>query len=137
MAIEGHKSDSVVSRMVGEWLAKARRSAGLTQLQAAALSGVHFGVVSRCEQGRDLMTSSFLRLVWLYGAEASLTVLLEDISARVRPPTSRVAERSPRGYRLPLGGTDPIPVPRPAGSGSEAGAAAPRAGEKKRSRKTG
>lgn len=130
MTSEKHEPEPLpmaIAKRVGAWLKAARLRAGLTQIQAAQLSGVHFGVVRSCESGRDLMASSFLRLVWLYGGDVGFGALIDTISKEqhrlhaVAEPTVAYEIRE----RV-LKGTDPVPAARGASNAGADGGGVPR-----------
>lgn len=122
MSADKHDDTTIeaITERVGAWLKAARQRAGLTQHQASDLSGVHFGVVTRCEGGRDLMASNFLRLVWLYGADVGLAELLEAITT-AQHRLRAVAEPS-AAYEIRarvLKSTDPLPTSRAGAANAE------------------
>jgi transcriptional regulator with XRE-family HTH domain len=87
-------SDPEILDEIGRRLARLRKTAGLTQAEAAARAGLDRSTVSRAEQGDNPNLLTVVRLLRVYGRLAALESFLPE------PDVSPMALiRSARGRR--------------------------------------
>lgn len=72
------RTDAEIMRELGRRLAQVRKSAGLTQADAAERAGLDRSTVSRAEQGDNPNLLTVVRLLRVYGRLGALDVFIPE-----------------------------------------------------------